>query len=174
MREKGEFKIKKFRVYNVFFPIWLIFLFPPIIFAVLIINFMIDSLVVTISLKKMKIEHAKTIYKRTILKTWIFGFLSDIAGVLCLIPVLFINPNSPWWQDLQEAIIVNPFSHPIALLILCFAIFVAGVLIYFLNMSAFKHTELSQSQRKKISLHLAIFTAPYFFLLPMVAIYQWG
>ena len=38
-------------LYNVFFPIWLMMLFPPVIFAALPANFLIDLAVLWLTLK---------------------------------------------------------------------------------------------------------------------------
>ena len=66
------------KLYNVIFPIWLLIILPVTWIVVLPVNFIIDLLVVTLTLKFMKIQKIKSTIKAVILKFWIFGFISDI------------------------------------------------------------------------------------------------
>ena len=43
------------KLYNVIFPIWLILIVPPIVLLTLPSNFIIDSLVLTLGLKLLKL-----------------------------------------------------------------------------------------------------------------------
>ena len=68
------------KLYNVLFPFWMLMLFPQLWLIILPGNFIIDSLVLLISLKMFKICESKRWYKTYILKIFAFGILSDIIG----------------------------------------------------------------------------------------------
>ena len=83
--------MKDYKTYQVFLPIWLIFLFPPMILAILIIKFLVNSLTFKITLKKRKTGDEKIIYKETMLNPWFVRVLSDLAGILFLFINLSLN-----------------------------------------------------------------------------------
>ena len=56
----------KKKLYNIIFPIWILFIVPPVILLVLPSNFIIDSLVLIVALKIFKISNIKEIYKKPI------------------------------------------------------------------------------------------------------------
>ena len=68
------------KLYNVLFPFWMLLLFPQVWLIVLPGNFIIDSLVLIMSMLVLKISEKKQFYKRHILKIYGFGMLSDIIG----------------------------------------------------------------------------------------------
>lgn len=155
------------RVYNVFFPLFLILIFPLSWIVVLPVNFLIDLLVVFLTFKYLKIIEIKENIKKSILKVWVIGFLSDIIGCLLLMPSLLIKEGQGYLFTIQQALIKNPFNNPVALLVVFVAIIIAAVAIYFLNKKfAFSKTNLTVLEIHKVSLSLAIFTAPYVLLIP--------
>ena len=68
------------KLYNVIMPIWLLVIFPFTWIIILPLNYLIDTLVLRLTMKHLNIENRKEIYKMTILKTWLFGFLADFIG----------------------------------------------------------------------------------------------
>ena len=137
------------RLYNVLFPFWMLVLLPPLWLIILPGNFLIDSLVLLVSLRAMKIDGRKAWYKRHILKVFLFGMLSDILGAVWLLLMLALevcgNPDSLW------------LTIP-AILLTAALIFVFG---YFVT---FRKEE--RQLRLKMSLVFAVVTAPYTFLIP--------
>ena len=77
------------KIYNVVFPIWFFIIIPLGWLFVLPINFLIDSLVLLIILRLMKMP-LKKIYGKTILKIWLCGFLADFIGALFLMLLDFV------------------------------------------------------------------------------------
>ena len=67
---------KDIKLYNVLFPFWAILLFPQTWWFVLPGNFVIDSLVLIISMWILKISEKKQWYKKHILKIFLFGLIS--------------------------------------------------------------------------------------------------
>lgn len=154
------------KVYNMIFPIWFLLFFPPVIFITLIGNFVIDSLVIVacffiFHLSNQKME-LKTFYKRSFLKVWLFGFLADIIGAAILFLVSMFANN-----ELSSAISYDPFSSPLAVTIIIFAMLVSSAFIFILNYRfSFKELVSEKALRIKISLAIAIITIPWTFLIP--------
>ncbi|MEL7656342.1 MAG: hypothetical protein AAGU75_10600 [Bacillota bacterium] len=155
---------KDVTLYNVLFPIWFLILFPVAWIVVLPANFVIDSIVLLISIKLLKLTNIKETYKSTILKVWVIGFASDFAGA----GILFLGTmGSPKWREYLNSISWNPFDNWYAILYVVFATIVSGLLIYILNYKfSFARLEISKRHKRILALALAIFTAPYIFLYP--------
>jgi len=149
---------KTIRLYNVIMPIWLIFLYPTLLWLLILpLNFLIDSLVVLVVKRVRKIEPTRRVWQASILKVWIFGFLSDFlgAGVVLLMELLFSG-------------VINTYRFPGLTLISIPGVLVAGVLIYVFNRYvSFRRCELDIKDVKALALSLAIATAPYTMLIPV-------
>lgn len=148
---------KTVKLYNVIMPIWLMFLYPTFLwFIILPLNFVIDSAVVLIVQKVRRIEQTRRVWQSSILKVWIFGFLSDFvgAGVVLLMELLFSD-------------MIVTYRFPGLTLISIPGVIVAGVLIYLFNRYvSFRRCELDTKDVKALALTLALATAPYTMLLP--------
>jgi hypothetical protein len=145
---------KETHLYNIFFPIWMLMIIPTAWIAVLPINFIVDSLVLIIAQKKMNIC-TDNIYKKHILKVWIFGFISDIIGALYMLGMMLIFEIDTQPDDFRLTI-------PATLL--------SAVLIFIFNyFISFK--DLDKKERVKMAMSFAVFTAPYTFLIPLAWIY---
>lgn len=161
--------MKNIKLRNVFFPIWIIFIFPPVIILSFIINFIIDSLVILLGIKKINLK--KDIYKKVILPVFILGFIADIMGAIILLVSQFINGEF-WYQNIIIPLMLNPFNNILSFIYCTVAIIISGVLIYYFNKNfTFKKLDISNENKHKLSLYLAIFTAPYFFYLPSMIFY---
>ena len=165
------------RLYNIIFPIWLLWVLPPMWLFILPANFVIDFLVLSLSMKRLGIAQAevKAKTKTVILKTWVLGFVADIIGsVFMYVPTLlgdcfgYASDFGSWWQDaLITPAMLSPFDSVFAVLWVLICILIAGVCIYFFNYKiCFKSLELEPAIARKLALSMAIFTAPYLFLLP--------
>lgn len=171
-------KTNEVRLYNIIFPVWLLLVFPLTWIVVLPANFIIDLLVVFLTLKFIKAENIKLNIKKSISKVWIFGFISDLIGVLPLFIIQFIPFDyetgfGKWWyMNILNPINMNPFSSLPALVIILLCVLLAGWFIYLFNMKiCLKKTELDGGQKHRLALSLAIFTAPYLLFLPTSWIY---
>jgi hypothetical protein len=171
--------MKEIKLYNVIFPIWFLWILPPVILVSLTGNFIIDSLVLLISVKLLKATNLtgysmKDLYKKTILKVWGFGFLADIAGMAPLFIFFAVGIKSlkiP--SEITSAVTMNPLSNIWAFLIVFACMVLASVLIYVFNYNiTFKKTIQQKALRVKISLIVAIVTAPWTFLLPIEWFYK--
>ena len=165
---------KEFRLYNVLFPIWA-FWYPPvmigllqyswvfrfIVLAVLLGNFAIDSLVVCLAAKRLGLEDRRQLWKKSIWRVWGVGFLCDFIGAALILGLyMLLNNvlNAPW----------SFVTFPSTTLIALPGVLLAGVLLYFINRKfSFAKCGLDPAQVHKLSLALAVFTAPYTMLIPL-------
>lgn len=164
--------MKQVKLYNLIFPIWFLLFFPPVIFVTLIGNFVIDSLVIILCFFMFKLGNAqnnlKTFYKKNILPVWKFGFLADIIGALLLFLLVTFDFGAielPY--ELSSAISYDPFSNPLAVIIILFAMLISTIFIFIFNYKfTFKDQFENSKLRFKVSLTIAILTMPCTFLLP--------
>jgi len=160
-------KNKRMKLYNLIFPIYMLWLIPPLFFIVAILNFIIDSIVVLITNKILKIKNSFLKYKKVILKVWFFGFIADFIGALFLFGMsgLFSNLDIP----IKYNIDYNPFGNIYAFIITLLGIIIAGLLIFIFNKKiCFKKVDITEREKYILSLTMSIATAPYLFLLPVV------
>lgn len=152
---------KDIRLYNVLFPIWFMFLWPSHLWLLILpANFIIDSLVLYGSARHQKLPERRNLWKKHILPIWGIGFLSDLigAGLVFLIYMLLVEIPG----------VTNLILFPGTTLVSIPGVILAGVLIYVLNrLFTFRKSGLETEEIHKLCLHLAIFTAPYAFLIPI-------
>lgn len=155
---------RQLRLYNVLFPIWMLFLWPGVWLILLPGNFLIDSLVLLLAMTALGYAGRKAVWKSAIFKVWGFGFAADLVGAgITLGLMLLLDRLVPQW---------NTFLFPGGQLLVLPGIVIAGVLIYLLNRRfSFRRTALTAEQIHRLSLALAVFTAPYTLLIPSEWIY---
>ena len=143
------------KLYNVLFPFWMILLFPQIWLIVLPGNFIIDSLVLIISMFIFKLSDKKRFYKRHIFQIYGFGLLSDGIGSLYMLLLMIVFEVGGMGDELYLTV-------P--------ALIISAVMIFVLNyFVTFRKDE--KVLRLRLSLIFAIITAPYTFLVPSSWLY---
>ena len=179
MKSDIKMKRKTFTLYNIILPFWLILWFPTWIWLVVIpLNYIIDRLVFTVASKKQSPELDQKFFRKHTWKLYLIGFGSDFVGVLLLllpniIEIIFDTVedgffDTPGYYNFSSALNYNCFTHPVAILITVAAIALSGFLIYVFDRAViFKTGAFTKEQAKKIAFFMAIFTAPYLYLLPM-------
>lgn len=161
---------KMYKLHNMFFPIWILWLIPATWVFVIPINFIFDFFILYFTIKILKLENPFLKSKKAIIFVFISGFISDFIGSILLI-ILAISGylRSSWSDYLFE----NPFLSLQSFLIVLLFVVISAICIYFLNYNfSFKKMDIDNKDKKKICLSLAIFTAPYFFFLPMEVVYK--
>ncbi|MBE6622694.1 MAG: hypothetical protein E7621_00665 [Ruminococcaceae bacterium] len=143
------------KLYNVLFPLWMLMLFPQLWLIVLPGNFIIDSLVLIISLFALKIAGKKQFYKKHILKIFAFGLFSDIIGSAYMLFMVLVFEIGRMGDELYLTL-------P-GLLISATLIFVFNYFITF--------RKCDRKIRLWMPIVFAVFTAPYTFLIPSSWIY---
>ncbi len=166
-------KKKTIKLYNIIFPIWLLWLIPITWIVVLPANFFIDLLVVILTMKHLEIQEIKKHVGAVILWVWLFGFIADFIGtaVMFLANVFEFSYETEfgkWWtHNISNAVSYNPFESFFAFLWVSACVVLTAYLIYLFNSKiSLRKLDLSDEQKKKIALSLAVFTAPYLFYLP--------
>ena len=158
------------RLYNVIFPIWLLVFFPSYLWLILIpAYYLIDRIVLRWSLGDMS---DKNLFCRK--NTWkicLAGFLGDFVGSIALFfaSQLLSGLGGKRFSFLQmagEGIMFDPFTNILAVLVVIAAIALSAVCIYKLDKSILGKTELDPEQIARAALRLALFTAPYLYLVP--------
>lgn len=156
------------RLYNVIFPVWLFYVWPTVIWLwILPANFLVDSLVLVVAMAVYGVSERMQVWKKSILRVWAIGFLSDFIGGLVILGLMqpgdsLGRSGSLWYDFPGEQLMALP------------GIVIAGVLIYFLNCRvSFRKTSLTADKIHRPAFALAVFTAPYTMLIPTDWIYGW-
>ena len=160
------------KIYNILLPLWLLIFLPSYLWLILIpLNYIIDRVVLRWSLGDMP---DKGLFCRK--HTWkicLAGFLSDLAGALILliisIPLADLNEKL---YDLGHAIMFDPFSNLLGLLIVVASIAVSAACIYLLDKWILRRAGLDPEQVKRSAFRLALITAPYLYLFPSRLLYK--
>ena len=158
---------KEIRLYNVVFPIWfLVLAWPafapslPLLLLLLPANFLVDSLVLLLAARHFQIPEIGKLWKKSVWKIWLFGFLCDFAGGGLIMLLCFL---------IEGGISKNALLFPFATLYALPGVALSGVLLYWINRAlSFLGTDLSKEQIHRLSLAIAIFTAPYLMLIPVI------
>lgn len=164
---------KYIKLHNLIFPIWLLWLIPSTWIIVLPANFLIDLLVVVVTLKCMKVQGIRKKAKSVILRVWLMGFVADFIGTAAmflsnLIDFDYETPMGKWWyNNISNAVSYNPFDSIYAILWVTVCVILSAFFIFLFNYKfCLKKADLSDRDRRKLALSLAIVTAPYLFYLP--------
>jgi hypothetical protein len=152
------------KVFNMGFHPSMLYFFPTGWLYSLPFNFLVDSIVLLIGFKIFGKEKVGYNWKKSILKSWIFGYISDVAAALLMLLAEFIAGEA-----FHTSVMANPFGGIFPFAATLISVIVAGVLIFVFNYKiALNRTELDQKARKKVALLMAIATAPYPFFIPVV------
>ena len=161
--------MKQPRLYNVIFPVWLMYLVPVVWLIVIPANLLIDCVVVFVALCALKHREKRAVLKQVWWKVWLLGFAADLVGVLVLMPAMQLSsvlPDPVW--DLMEPVMYNCWKSPLAFLWTGLAVAVAGICIYFFDKWVMGSCQkLSKREGHIIALTLAIVTAPWTFFIPV-------
>ena len=161
--------MKKTRLYNVIFPVWMLFLFPGVWLIALPGNLFIDCAVVLLTLLSLKHTQKWAVLKKIWWKIWLLGFAADFVGVAVLWPAVSLSSAvSEKIRPLIEPVLYNCWKSPLALLWTAAAVALSSWAIYCFD----KHTmasceQLTARERHIVALTLAIATAPWTFFIPM-------
>jgi len=163
---------QELRLYNVIFPVWMMFLVPRVWLIALPGNLIIDVVVLTVTLKVLGHRNKLAVVKELWWKFWLFGFLADFVGVALLLPcfllMIGVETTKPWLYDALSPVMHNPFLSLPALLWVGVAVAGAGYCIYRFDRRAMKDCPLlSEREAHRIALTMAVVTAPWMFFIPV-------
>lgn len=153
-------KKKSVKLYNLIFPVWVVWLFPITWVAIVPANILVDFLVTLLALKLIKIEKPMTVIKKSLAKTVALGFVADIIATAVLMILSFgingtRNNIAKWFYDNISIPILNDYYEtPWGILVMVLSVVFAGYLVYIFNRKfSFRYTDLSESQIKKYPWH---------------------
>ena len=173
MLNKTNSRNREVRLYNILFPIWLLIFLPSYLWFLLIpANYLIDALVLWLSLRKT----APLSYNDALKKTWkiyLAGFAADLAGALFLLLISSLDLNDWWWKNMQYSVMWNPFSSVLGFIVTLVGIIISATLIYFIDKRILSKMDIvPQDQISRVAMNFAVFTAPYLFLFPSNLLYK--
>ena len=166
------------KLYNVMFPLWFLLILPASWIVVIPANFLIDLLVLFLTMKLCKMPDIGKNLKSAVLKTWLLGFAADLIGAAGMFLAGIGGDYLPgafgeWFMGhIGNAVVMNPFQTIGGFLWTAFFVALAGFFIYLFNLKlCLNKTTLDLSQKKKLAISMAVFTAPYLFFLPTTLLY---
>lgn len=166
------------KLYNVMFPLWFLLILPASWIVVIPANFVIDLLALFLTMKFCKMPDIGKNLKSAVLKTWILGFAADLIGAAGMFLAGIGGDYLPgafgeWFMGhIGNAVVMNPFQTIGGFLWTAFFVALAGFFIYLFNLKlCLNKTTLDLSQKKKLAISMAVFTAPYLFFLPTTLLY---
>ena len=140
------------KLHALLYPAWAILFVPSAAWLILLRIFLTGGLVLALALRHYDIPNKAQIWKRSILRVWLFAFLAHCLGAMLAFGLYaFLMPVGFPWEQLT---------------MLPGAAFAGMMLYLFYSCGSFRRCELTQEQVHKLSLALALFTAPYTMLLP--------
>ncbi|MEB3073079.1 hypothetical protein [Parvimonas sp. C2] len=156
-------------------PIWFFWVFPVSWIAIIPITAILCSIVIYISMYRLKINDCFSIFVKTIIKLTCFNFLCDLIVIVFIylggFGIESITSTNPefyhWYKNIfLNALQRNPFSNVFSLLFLSSIILLVRIINYQLNKRfTFSKLDIEEENKKKLALSIAIFTAPYIFFL---------
>lgn len=152
------------RLYNMIFPIWLLWMFPPAWLVILPGNLLFDGLVLFLSLTALRRAGRRDRMRSLLLPFWVCGFLADFVGVAWMYLGLFISGLSGGWN------LYFPLAHPAAFVWTLSAVAVSSICIYAMDRVILKGetSPLPDREQRVLALAMAIVTAPWTFFIPLV------
>lgn len=169
---------REIRLYNVMFPIWMLFLFPQTWLVILPGNLLIDCAVLLLTLTALKRRDKRRLMKPLWWRLWWRGFAADALGTVWMIlgermfESLLLGLGSRPDQPGYYASLFDPLSHPAPAAWALVGVAIAAGCIYALDLAALRRAEaLTERERRITALSMAVFTAPWTFLLPSSWIY---
>ena len=83
-----------------------------------------------------------------------------------------VTERSDFWYDFYSGVCWNPFGNILSFAVVALAILLTAVIIYFLDRRILMKAGLAKETAKKAARNMAIFTAPYLYLIPMELFYS--
>ncbi|MBQ4374406.1 MAG: hypothetical protein II783_01320 [Erysipelotrichales bacterium] len=163
------------RLYNMILPIWLLVWWPSYLWLILIpLNYLWDRLMFSFALQKEEVENRKKIARYHTWEICLAGFAADFAGAAVLYFIAVTFGEKGWVYEHITEHLLNPFTDVFMFLLVCFSIAISGLLVYLLDGVVLRGAvlrsgeELRGDQIRKIAFWMAVTTAPYFYLVPVI------
>lgn len=152
------------KMYSLVLPIWLMLVAGPALWILILTsNFFVATIVLIIACHIFKLKNVLKIYKRSIVKMVLYGFVADAIGVSILLLMSKINPDG-----LFTNVASNPTNSWVTTVFISICVaFSAWFAYFFHHRLTFRDLKVSEKKKKQIAVFVAIFTAPYLFFYPV-------
>lgn len=160
---------KDTELYALAMPVFLLLFTPKSWLYLLPINLLIVFAALILSLKAMeRPELTRPLAKKSLIPLWLSGFAGDLAGAGILLWLSSAASDSQGAFGLAMRFVrENPFLSTNALIIIFVCIIIAASVKYLLLLwLVFRKTDITPGEKRTLCLYLAIFTAPYTFIVP--------
>ena len=158
---------KELRLYNIMFPIWMLIWWPSWLWLVLIpLNYGIDALVLHLSLPAGMDRRA--FLRKHAWKICLAGFVGDFLGSAAILGLYALDLS----RDFTYDIAYDPFGSAAALAATAAAIGISAAAIFLLDRRILRRAGLDPETARRAARNLAVFTAPYLFLIPSGLLYR--
>ena len=168
------------KLYSIYFPFYAFILLDYVFFLPMLpINFVVTALVLFLVLRISKVENWKQILKKSIWRVFGVGLLADMVGVLFrFLPLLaeklfrlvgFAKAADYLCKYWSDVVLYNIYMSDIVRSLgwTVISIIAAGICVFVFNYYlALPKVVEDKKLRKRISLVMAILTAPYSFMNP--------
>lgn len=174
-------QIKLYSTGLTFFPLWFLRAMPTNWIFLATTQFIIISFVLFAGLKYLDYDDVPAVWKKSILWTTLYGFVSYliVCGLFFAVNLLVgaVGETTSAGQWLIDYLVFplnsNPFSSFFSIIFVLLCLLIAGAFIYFMDKKlAFRKAPLDLVMKHKISLCLAVFSAPYITLFPSAFLYR--
>ena len=175
-------------LHNIIFPVWMILWIPSFLWLLVIpANYLVDRLVFTLSARRDHPERDAAFFRQHTWKLWLAGFAADFVGAAILLGIALI----PDWlgyvtgagtqagflgwftRHVGTPVMFNPFTDVFALAAVLLVIALSGWLIYAFDRAILKKAgAFTPAEASRIARNMAVFTAPYLYLLPVTWFYR--
>ena len=170
---------REIKLYNVMFPIWLLFVIPQTWLVILPGNLLIDCAVLFLTLAVLKRRDKRRLMAPLWWRFWWQGFAADAIGTgwmflgEMLFEHLMLGLGSRPGQPGYYVSLFDPLDSPLSAAWALAGVAIAAVCICYLDLWALRGhaAALTERERKRVALSMAVFTAPWTFLLPSSWLY---
>lgn len=165
------------KLYSSAIPLWFLLFSPNTWLFLVLTQFIIVSLVLYAGLKHIDYPDPPSIWRKSIVWNTLYGFISYLLICAFFFLTHLVSEESALGVWVLEHIVTpldtNPFSSLSSIIFVIVCLLICGLIAYFGNRKlAFNKTSLTIEQKHKISLFLAIFSAPYLALIPSILLYS--
>lgn len=152
-------------------PIWLMILWPGTWLVVLPVSFAVNTVLLLLAGKIMKITPLSGFYAKHVVQAWMVSFLSYIVGGLLLFNLTHMETPLldylTWLESIGTIGLISPYTAPVSVVFILICLVISILLNFFLNRyGTFKKLESTKQRKNLLSLAFALITAPYLMAAP--------
>jgi len=153
------------------YPIWMYLFAPAAWIAILPWKFLLVTIALLACNRSYELSREKPFYKKNVLWSWLIVLLGDLAGTLLLLLVQAYFTEGIY-EFLAYPVAFNPYDNIYSVLYV-YAVFALVIFLmrYALCNWLFPRSIADKAMRKRVALVVAVFCAPWLFLIPSQLFY---